>query len=287
MAERKGAGMKRVLVTGANGWIGRYCIPILEEKGYSIATTHGMNLIGTDPVMSTALMSDLGRLGCTHLLHLAWMTKPNLYWESPLNIDWFVSSLRLFQAFRDGGGHRIVVAGTCADMTSLYGRAKDSLRRVLEAYSVTGISGAYGKIYYLYGPHEKMERFIPSMVTSFLRGKEYSINHSAQMVDFFHVYDVADALVSILDSRLTGTVDIGDGRPITLRRIGIIVAEAMKCEHLLKCKELPNPQYIAADINRLRAELEWSPKYDIYNGLADTIDWWKKNMPFPSEDNYE
>jgi UDP-glucuronate decarboxylase len=281
MATGKGESMKRVLVTGSGGWIGRHCVPLLKEKGYEVIMPK-VNLIGDDP----QLMPNLQRLRCTHLLHLAWETTPDKYWESPLNHAWFEASIRLFQAVMAGGGERIVVAGTCAEITTLYGKTKDALRRVLDAYSdATGINGAYGKIYYLYGPYEKPERFIPSMIRSLLQGKEYSINHSTQMVDFFHVQDVAGALVAILDSDISGTVEIGDGRPTTLRRIGMIVAEKIGRPDLIKFGEMPNPKYLAADLNRLRAELNWSPKYDIYTGLEDTIKWWRGN--FIPEDNYE
>jgi len=261
--------MKKVLVTGARGWIGKYAVEILREKGYQVQALLG-DLLEKPKFLPMA----------THLLHLAWITTPVEYWESPENVQWFESSLRLFQEFKEDGGQRIVVAGTCAEITggSLYGKSKNALRKVLESYSdVTGVSSAWGRIFYLYGPHEKPERLVSSSIISLLQKREVFINHPSQMLDILHVYDVASALVSILDSDVKGTIEIGTGNPDTTIRIVQIISEILGCPELVKANNLPSYDRIACNPHRLMKEAGWTPKYNLHTGLEHTIEWWKNN----------
>jgi len=253
----------RVLVTGANGWIGRHCVPILKEKGFEVVKYEGdlLTHFGTLPEAS-------------YLLHLAWVTTPGLYWESSFNGKWFEASIKLFQGFP---GKRIVGAGTCAEITStLYGRSKNALRKVLEAYSdITGLSSGWGRIFYLYGPYEKPERLVSSTIISLLKGEKVVIGKPNHMADFYHVHDVAGALCALLNSDVSGTVEIGSGSPVTLKRVVQMIASEIGREELVEYRDIPDPTYIKCDTERLRKEVKYKPKYDLKEGLKETIDWWR------------
>lgn len=262
--------MKGCFVTGANGWIGSHATQILRERGFEIFPIKMRDLDKT----ATMFMGDF------YLLHLAWITTPGLYWESPENTEWFENSLKLFQRFKRAGGKRIVVAGTCAEITNtLYGRSKNALRKVLEAYSdITGVSSAWGRIFYLYGPYEKPERLISSTIISLLRGEEVVIDKPEQSIDFLHVYDVASALVSILDSDVTGTVEIGEGSPWTIKRTVQIISEKIGRPELVKFGNVPEPLFVKSDPRRLHNEVGFKPKFNLLTGLDDTIEWWRKEL---------
>jgi nucleoside-diphosphate-sugar epimerase len=167
--------MKRVLVTGARGFIGRHSLPPLLELGYevvavsttptplhSLATTQGANSSPTnaasrvvwrtadllDPQQSQRLLDEIRP---THLLHLAWYAKPGAYWNSPENLRWLEASQHLLRSFQAGGGERVVAAGTCAEYVetsgiyhetdtpvrpkTLYGKCKHALHQYLDCLS--------------------------------------------------------------------------------------------------------------------------------------------------------
>src|SRR5229473_1316941 len=97
---------RRVLVTGARGFIGRRCLPRLAALGFEThavssapiegdgATWHRCDLL--DGAACEALVR---RLRPTHLLHLAWIAQPGIFWTSPLNMAWLAAGVRLVDAF--------------------------------------------------------------------------------------------------------------------------------------------------------------------------------------------
>ena len=87
--------MKKVLLTGATGFIGRHCLPLLIAQGYEVHAVyakaaggehpglqwHKANLL--DPSQIYMLMEEVLP---THLLHFAWYAIPGKYWTSPENV---------------------------------------------------------------------------------------------------------------------------------------------------------------------------------------------------------
>ena len=122
--------MKKVLITGATGFIGRHCLPLLLAKDYEVHAVsskvpekdsndihwHHINLLEADS------FSDLmSKVKPSHLLHLAWYMLPGDCWNSPENFRWLDASIRMLQLFAKHGGKRVIVTGTCAEYDWSYG----------------------------------------------------------------------------------------------------------------------------------------------------------------------
>ncbi len=297
--------MKRVLLTGATGFIGRHCLPILSERGYEI------HAISTKPPMDRQLdinwhkidLLDSGQIADlvsivrpSHLLHFAWYTAPGKYWTSLENIRWVQSSLDLLQAFVSEGGQRAVMAGTCAEYdwrygycsekttplapSTLYGTCKHTLQVMLNAFSKqTGLSSAWGRIFFLYGPYEHPDKLVSSVICSLLLGRQAHCSHGNQIRDFLYVKDVADAFVALLESDVEGSVNIASGKPIALRDIIEKISDIIMDKSFIQFGTIPTsldePPLLVADVRRLNKEVGWMSKYDLDKGLDETISWWK------------
>src|SRR5687767_11286721 len=113
------AAAKRVLLTGARGFIGRRCLPRLVARGFEVhavsGSTHSVSQAGAaaqwhqcdlrDGAAAAALVESVRP---THLLHLAWIAQPRVFWTSPDNHAWLAAGKRLADAFYGAGGLRAV-----------------------------------------------------------------------------------------------------------------------------------------------------------------------------------
>jgi nucleoside-diphosphate-sugar epimerase len=300
--------MKRVLVTGATGFIGYFTLPLLLEKGYEVHAVSSQPVKKSEPgyfwhntdLLDPKQASDLlARISPSHLLHLAWYTEPGKYWTSPKNIQWVQSSLSLLNSFQQNGGKRIVFAGTCAEYdwnyslyseyatptnpSTLYGTSKHALQLILNAFSRdTGISSAWGRIFYVFGPRERPERLIPFIIKSLLKKEVAPCSKGDQIRDFLYVEDMASAFVSLLDSNVEGPINIGSGDPIPLAEIIRSIGNKLNGEDLIQLGKVPtarnDPPSIVADVNRLKKEVNWQPHHNLDQGLNKTIQWWTNHL---------
>jgi len=300
----------RVLLTGARGFIGRHCLEPLVAGGWEIhavgrgeppASAPGCHWHGADLHDHARLAGLVGGVSPTHLLHLAWHAGPDVY-SAPENVAWIDTSLRLLEAFRDAGGRRAVLAGSCAEYdwsppsgssslsekttpcrpASAYGEAKHALRLRSEALlREAGMSGAWARVFFVYGPGEHPGRLVSSVVRSLLAGEEALCTHGEQLRDYLYVGDVADALVRLLASDVEGPINVASGRPVALRELVERAARLLGGEALVRLGALParpgEPAALVADVGRLAGELGWKPATPLDEGLARTVEWWRRN----------
>lgn len=299
--------MSRVMLTGATGFVGRHTLTALVESGHevhAVARSRGPALTGV-----TWYEADL-LAGCEVvrevepeiLVHLAWYAEHGRFWSSPENVRWVEASLALLRAFAAAGGRRAVMAGTCAEYewsrevysedalkrpATLYGAAKHGLHTVAAAFAEqTGLSLTWGRLFLLYGPDEAPERFVPSLVRQLLAGEPAPMTDGEQRRDFLHAADAGAAFAALVDSQVTGAVNIASGEDVALCDVGERLARLAGGPELLDLGALDrredDPPSIVADVGRLRYELGWQPRIDLDDGLRETFQWWRERTDHPS-----
>lgn len=293
--------MKKLLITGATGFIGRHSLATAIARGYDVyaVTTdesppvgQQVNWIHLDLFDYQEVRQKISEIRPSHLLHFAWYAEPGKYWNSVENIKWVQASLELLIVFQQSGGKRAVFAGSCAEYdwtygycsegitplkpATLYGVCKNSLQHIVSKFSAeTVISSAWGRIFYLYGPFEDPQRLVPSIINSLLGGQDALCSHGEQIRDFMYVQDVADAFVALLDSDMQGPVNIASGNPVRIREVVMKIASKLGAENLIKFGAIPVPEneppLLLADVQRLNKEVGWGYSWDLNRGLSQTI----------------
>lgn len=301
--------MKKVILTGASGFIGACCMEVLLKKGFEVHSIsssgrfqshsrqvewHHADLHNAEHVLRLMMA-----VQPQYLLHLAWDVRHGISLHSLENMRWVKSSLSLLQAFIDAGGERVVMAGSCAeydwsygylreDLTpikpkNLYGICKNALYTIVTAAGEQSeTSTAWGRLFFLYGPGEKTERLVPAVVTALLRGEEASCTHGEQIRDYLYVKDAAEAMVELLASDVRGAVNIASGQSLKIKELIKLAAEATGRPDLVRLGAIAfpeeEPSFLMAHTRRLNEEVGWFPRYTLQEGLKETVEWWEKQI---------
>jgi nucleoside-diphosphate-sugar epimerase len=294
--------VRRVLVTGASGFVGGRVLARLRQRGFEVhavaragapqpapagATWHAADLL--DDEQRAALVSGVR---ASHLLHLAWYAEPGAFWSAPQNAAWVSATIDLVERFAAGGGERAVLAGTCAEYdwsapqplredaprrpSTYYGECKDATHGVLAAFAEqAGLSLAWGRIFFLYGPGEDERRLVGGVARALVAGERAATSAGTQIRDFLHVDDVAGAFAAILDGDVRGAINIGSGEGVTVRFVVEQLAEAAGRPDLLDIGALParsgEPARLIADVTRLHDEVGFVPAIGLPEGLQATV----------------
>jgi nucleoside-diphosphate-sugar epimerase len=293
----------RILVTGAGGFVGRHCLEPLRRRGWEVIAVSSRADRGErgrqgvdwrcadllDPATPARLVAETGP---DALLHLAWSVSAT----SVDNYNWSRASLQLLTDFVDAGGRRAVLAGSCAEYdwqaaqplsedsprrpATPYGVCKNALGELVESYRrEIGLSAAWARIFFLYGPGEGSNRLVASVIRALLAGEPALSTHGRQLRDYLYVEDLGEALAALVDADLLGPVNVASGRSVRLLELIEEVARQIGRPDLVRlgAREAPAGEApeVRADVGRLRRELGWAPGYDHSEGLARSVQWWK------------
>jgi len=313
---------KRVLVTGAGGFIGRWSVAPLLKKGYevhavmsavsarNIAELQGATVQVADLLKESEVDAVIKRVAPSHLLHFAWIATPGVYWQSTDNFLWLAASQHLLRRLREHGGVRAVMAGSCveydwskggvceersspladgaATRLSPYAASKIALQKaVAEFAEEQHLSAAWGRIFFQYGPYEHPDRLVASVIRQLLLNQEAQCTHGRQIRSFLHVADVGAAFASLLDSEIQGPVNIGSDERIAVADLIERIARQIGRPDLIRlgARSAPaeEPPLLVPDIHRLRDEVKWQPRFTLSKGVTDTIGWWRGQLASPSQ----
>ncbi len=292
------------MLTGATGFVGRNALTALADAGHEVhavarrrgpsvpgVSWHEADLLADAEIIAGVLTSVRPQV----LVHLAWYAEHSKFWTSTENVRWVEASLELLREFAAAGGTRAVLAGSCAEYewsrellredaplwpATLYGACKHGLHTIATAFAdQVGLSLAWGRLFFMYGPHEAPDRLVPVLVRALLAGERAPMTAGTQRRDFMHVADAGAAFAALADSAITGAVNVASGEGIELRELARAIAAQIGGEDLLGLGELPmragDPPSLVADTGRLHREAGFEQRIGLDAGLRDTISWWR------------
>lgn len=295
---------KKILITGGTGFIGRNVVDELISRGWEVHSLvfppfapekegliqYEMNLMDTE-----AVNKFLKEHNFENLIHLAWYVGPKCHVHD-LNLDWTLATLNLLKNFKENGGKRFAGAGTISEYEykygylledetptspkTLYGESKNSIYKIASVYcKQNGIEFKWPRIFNLYGPAEKSQRLMPSVINSCLKGEDVKVSDCLKFQDYLHVKDTACGIVDVFESDIEGAANICSGKPVQLRAIVEKIAELTNFKGKILWGAIPaafGDEVVVGNNEKLKS-IGWSQKYSLEEGLKETIDWWKEH----------
>lgn len=238
---------KRVAVTGASGFVGRYIVRelIARQDVELVTASRGVPPPKDAPERSRHVLLDIGtvdpvdaftRLGEPDILiHLAWSGLP--HYTSLHHIDQLAQQYAFLKGLVNAGLSSLTCVGTCfeygmqsgelseemhAQPRNPYGFAKDALRRELEFLrGQHHFALNWGRLFYMFGPGQPPSSIYTQFTTAGTRGDtSFRMSGGEQLRDFLPVAEVARFVVLLaLRAQDSGTVNVCSGRPVSVRTL--------------------------------------------------------------------
>lgn len=286
----------KVLLTGANGFIGKYIVALLQSKNIGFVvlgrqqpeSVTDAQFIFCDLLNEKNLREKVEAAKCSHLLHLAWYVEHGKFWFSKENLNWVGASCRLISYFTEAGGQHVIAAGSCAEYstsddvliedisetepTTLYGCSKDALRRMLQVWcSQQGVRFAWGRIFLPFGIGEDQRKIMPSVMKFFENPVNQFVTELDSIRDFIYVKDLASVFIFLLQTNAQGVFNLCSGSPTSIRELIIKLAEPFGydgCNALKLFANAGSATTLIGSVEKLH-QLGWKANFTLEDALKD------------------
>ncbi len=169
---------------------------------------------------------------------------------------------------------------------SVYDEAKRFAEAMTMAYHrYHGVDTRIVRIFNTYGPRMRLDdgRVIPNFIKQALRGEPLTVyGDGSQTRSFCYVDDLIDGIYRLLLSDEHEPVNIGNPAEFTILELAETVNRILGNEggivFLEDARDRDDPQRRCPDISRARKRLGWEPKIPLEEGLARTIDDFRRRL---------
>lgn len=307
--------MKRILITGAAGFLGSHLCDRFIRDGYHVI---GMDNLITGRLKNIEHLLSLEHFEFYHhdvskfihvpgkldyILHFASPASPIDYLKIPIQ-TLKVGSLGVHNCLglAKAKGARVLIASTSevygdpivhpqteeywgnvnpVGPRGVYDEAKRFQEAITMAYhNFHGLETRIIRIFNTYGPRMRLNdgRVLPAFIGQALRGEDLTIfGDGSQTRSFCYVDDLVEGIVKLLHSDYAYPVNIGNPSEITIGEFAEEIIKLTGTNQKVVYKDLPtdDPKQRRPDISKARAILNWEPKIDRAEGLKRTYAFFK------------
>lgn len=167
---------------------------------------------------------------------------------------------------------------------SVYDEAKRFAEALtMAAHRAKNVDVGIARIFNTYGPRLSAGdgRVVSNFCAQALAGEPLTVyGDGTQTRSLCYVDDQIDGLLTLLDARMNGPVNIGNPDERTVADIAAKVLEITGSRSSIEHRPLPtdDPRRRCPDIALARQELGWEPKVSLDEGLTRTVSWFKERL---------
>ena len=306
--------VKRVLVTGASGFVGSHIVMRLLEAGMEVFSFRRKSKVEIDSLKITNISVDylneplltheLAEINPDCIIHLS-SSRDRASFENyqlhkfyddvaaDFNLIMASSKLTDLKSFLYFGtadiysDDGVLNAKSPAVPKNPYGLRKsmgisllNSLARSQDFPAVCLIPSI------IYGPGQYPDMFLPGLIDSLVKNQRFSMSDGNQMRDYVYVKDLVDVVFKLIinphPACLGRIILLGSGEAISIRELALKV-EALMCLNKDSLLDIGAVEQRAGeskgysyDMNESFELLDWKPQFSLHDGLVETIDYAKR-----------
>lgn len=290
----------RIILTGTTGFIGGKLLNILKLQNHEIM------VLGRNPdlaqstgyekyaqySMGDELPREIFNFSPEILIHLAWEGIPDFSAEMCLkNVSdqiKFIQDIKTVSSIK-----KVIVSGSCVEYGNKTGICHESERNSPNSYfswskqtlcdfyklfcQENNIKLIWFRLFYVYGPGQRPESLIPTLLKSFGNNQAPALRNPAMANDYIHVNDVIDGFIAGVENKeIQGIYNLGSGELTPVYQISSIIEELVCKTNKFSSKLISEPIKRAslngfyADITSAQLQLGWKPEWDIKRGIGIT-----------------
>ena len=123
----------------------------------------------------------------------------------------------------------------------------------------------------IYG-YTKLRRpdLVPTIMQDIFEKENVKIWNNKPERDFIFTEDAADAVLKLVNSNFTGTVNLGSGKKYSLKEMTDIIEKVSGKKIISEDKQVSGPMKFVTDISKLQKITNWKPKFSLKEGLEKT-----------------
>ncbi len=179
--------------------------------------------------------------------------------------------------YGDAAAYPCVEGATPTRPRSPYGVTKRACEDLAEIYRGRGLSITGLRYFTVYGPRQRPDMAMRKLCERLIDGRAFPLyGDGAQSRDFTHVADAVEATVRAGRADRVGPIlNIGGGNEATLAEVIATLEELSGREALLDRRpaQVGDVRRTSADTSRALADLGWSPRVGLREGLASELEW--------------
>tara|TARA_Y100001968_G_C19403542_1_gene742372 strand:+ start:563 stop:1414 length:852 start_codon:yes stop_codon:yes gene_type:complete len=280
--------MKKILITGANGFVGKNLLKNINAKEYKVIKINSQDGDLTNPETWSKFNTS------EYMVHLAAKTFVPYSWENPTEFirNNILSTTNALDFCRKNNTKLILLSSYMygnpkvlptpethkLSVNNPYGLSKIISEQISDFYFKSMNTNSITlRAFNLFGPYQPKNFLISQIISQIKNDKKISVSNLSTKRDYLYIEDLTSAIMkSLTYSGKYRIFNIGMGKSYSVEDIIKIIQKSLNSNVKVENKNIPRKMEILetiADTSLAKRELKWIPKFNFEEGIEELINY--------------